>query len=437
MSKSDLGEPFYEQENKDGPTTSEKAQTTQEDSAVATMLQKHKSRIPVKKSKTNPWSVKIPKSGTGVCTCGGFSKTMSHAHDATVFDSKNCHKKCSDVATDLMQEENRESLGHEEDNEETLTEDRFMSTLKSKSMRSKPNASNQTNCGTKSKQHSNVIYYKSSGTLKSHPRDRSYSMGAAKEQCKAKTDQPQSYSMEDISVPTYHLHRKPSASFEEAMERGYNSDTRVCVPHNNVFKEDSKAVTEKKNTNNSSKFGNLDLPQNGFRKQSMFDSPLSDDVFMKENFIDDIFQRNQQKSNICAQSLPSFSTFKPEIPSEIKNLKTSRSHTQKITMVSFDSNSRRSSIELTKDDLYVSKLGEDNGIEPCHSSETSEIFPFDVFTEVSASTLAALKRHGSSLNVAPSSNDNSPREPQSSCKFKSLPLIILLFNCLSHSHYFK
>lgn len=409
-----MGEPFYEQETNEEPTTkpTNERRGSNPDSAVAMLIEKQKSRIPVKKCNTNPWSFKVPKSGTGVCKCASFSKELNSERDS--------------VAMDLMKEEQRCSFDSFDTTKESS--DKLIATLQSKSI--KINTCLSTNkikrqAETNEKQ-ATKRYTKNGDTgvanCSAHARSRSYassmdtdlprgrsnSTGVAKH---PKTGgkglaEVQSYSMEDITsnLQMRLLKYKPSASFEEAIQKGYHSDTKC-----NVNEEQLGPLVENNNTTAHKR------QINGPMRQHTRDSVLSDDVFVDEYTIDNLYSSHQNKCD--SKTLPNPKSYKSgSVASNLMMQKHRivRKPSKKMMTMSFDSDSHSSSIELTKDELIVSSVDEVYEDETCHVSDEMEIqgvkvLPAELLTEVNENTLAALKRHGSSLNVAPSC-DNSPRE---------------------------
>ncbi|XP_060583806.1 ras-associating and dilute domain-containing protein-like [Ruditapes philippinarum] len=402
--KCDIADPFFEHENKEQADEKLKIEgkSSNPESALISMLHKQKSRLPVKKCNTNPWA-KVPKPGTGVCNCANVP-----ADELATSGT---------LASDLMKEERREQTETSEQIKDLV--DISSMYVKASEIRANNNNNNsQTMCKTEQKgKQSTQRYQKSvmSGNVadcsaRTLPKSLQIKERTKLKQLQSRISQAHSFSVDDL--PLRLLKHRPSASFEEAIERGYTSDTYHCksasiseAEEDNLEKKQTTDVPVKSRT-----------PRNGIRrhKSLVSDSVSSDEVFHSENHIDTIYKG--YLSDIATQPLPNKMSFKQLSTSVNSQLKL-RTNAQKLTSVNFDSQSRRSSIELTKDDLFINKgnnlksattgIDFEQADDMCET-ETHEAFPGELFTEVNESTLAALKRHGSSLNVAPSS-ENSPR----------------------------
>ncbi|XP_045211563.2 ras-associating and dilute domain-containing protein-like [Mercenaria mercenaria] len=402
--KSDFAEPFFEQENKemaDENETSER-RASHPESSLMMLLQKQKSRIPVKKCNTNPWSFKVPKPGTGVCNCANVP-----ADELATSGT---------LASDLMKEEHREqpeSNEHSKDPRET-------NTVRAKSSERRAQNNAQVACKTEQKGKQLVQRYQKSVpsgnvadcSARTLPKSLQIKERNKLKQLQSRISQAHSFSVDDL--PLRLLKHRPSASFEEAIERGYTSDTYHSKSASISEAEEDTLTKEK--TQEVKPEVKTRVPRNGIRrhKSLVTDSVSSDEVFHSENNIDNLYK--DYLSDINAQPLPNKMSFKP-LPTSVNPQLKLRTNAQKMTSVSFEPESRRSSIELTRDDLFISNANhlkrantgiDDDGADDIFEPETSEAFPGELFTEVNESTLAALKRHGSSLNVAPSS-ENSPR----------------------------
>jgi hypothetical protein len=380
------------------------------ESALISMLHKQKSRLPVKKCNTNPWA-KVPKPGTGVCNCANVP-----ADELATSGT---------LASDLMKEERREQTETSEQIKDSV--DISSMYVKASEIRANNNNNNsQTLCKTEQKgKQSAQRYQKSvmSGNVadcsaRTLPKSLQIKERTKLKQLQSRISQAHSFSVDDL--PLRLLKHRPSASFEEAIERGYTSDTYHCKSAS--ISEAEEDNLEKEQTTDVKVAVKSRTPRNGIRrhKSLVSDSVSSDEVFHSENHIDTIYKG--YLSDIATQPLPNKMSFKQLSTSVNSQLKL-RTNAQKLTSVNFDSQSRRSSIELTKDDLFINKgnnlksattgIDFEQADDMCET-ETHEAFPGELFTEVNESTLAALKRHGSSLNVAPSS-ENSPRTI--SCKY--------------------
>ncbi|KAH3869879.1 hypothetical protein DPMN_033052 [Dreissena polymorpha] len=405
-------------------TNGNKDNTDDQDQTYAT-IQKTRLRIPAKDGLTQ-W---VAKPGTGVCSCAEHTESDDLEHTS--------------LAHDLLMDERRETL-ETADLYRALHDVKDNSVLKQKSLSQLKASLNVKSIINKSetKEINTPSRYLKNGQVSGNVADcsartlprslqikyRNLSSGLKAKQLQKRFKQGQSFSVEDL--PTQMLTHRPHASFEEAIERGYTSDT----PNKN-----SESISEEEssptNTSSTSDCNSPNVtikaprtPRNGIIRRhkslvtSVTSSVFSDDVFVDNAKTDSSFQGHH--------SLPiKFSTFKPISTSEQADSKLSkhRSNLHKLTEVSFDKSTRRSSIELTRDDLYfnhaddtleqticsvnVRKSADEDDIgsddDEASFEDGQELFPGELFTEVNEKTLSAMKRHGSSLNVAPSC-ENSP-----------------------------
>ena len=103
--------------------------------------------------------------------------------------------------------------------------------------------------------------------------------------------------------------------------------------------------------------------------------------------------------------LPDKNTFKP-ISTSSKSNQSNSCSSQKLMAISFDAGSYSSSIELARNTLYVTGVNEGSGstvINTRDSGEQNKTLPDRMLVEVDEAVLASRKRHGSSINVVPSS----------------------------------
>ncbi|WAQ95535.1 RADIL-like protein [Mya arenaria] len=424
------GEPFYNQEVI--PTNQNSANNTRDDKSQESeptyaVVQKSKVKLPVKRNGMNLWSYKVPKPGSGVCQC-----TENSDNDDVTRNS---------LTSDLMSEERRENV-ESSDSSREHDKNEFIATALSRSLKlnikpickTENKEKNVTPRYVKNKHASGNVADCSARTLPKslQMRNRSNSIGAHSKKPHDASKQTLSFSVEDLPVKM--LRHKPSASFEEAIERGYTSDT-VHVKSASISEDEfshtkPSVISSSLSLNKSVK--PVIVPRSHLVRRhkslvtSTSNSVSSDEVFVDEVDIDNLYQSHS--GSIPFQTLPNkLSSFKPISTSKdsMVNPKKLKTNTQKIMAVSFDANSRRSSIELTKDELFLHdadinlEYADDNvnvretddnssDIEEMLDSEVNEEYSGELFTEVNEQTLADLKRHGSSLNVAPSC-ETSPR----------------------------
>lgn len=404
-SKSEMADPFYEHENNE--TTNEVTvngmKNCHSQSVYETLIKKQRAKIPIKKSNTNPWACKVPRAGTGVCNCGNVQTNGVATEDT--------------LASDLMKDEHRDHVTLSDASKELkdLYSKPINKPIKHKLELSKTCQNNrQASCQTTSKnKQSGKLYEKRKGDVadisaSTLPKSMQIRQKNKLKQMQNKLNQAHSFSVEDL--PLRLLRHRPSASFEEAIERGYTSDT---------FQDNKSSSMEADEDNRLQPNTVLNKPRvlrNGVKRHKSLVSEIvnSDDVFLDENAVDHLYKdyidvlmehrHDKEQSNGKLVS----SLKQPSL--KLKTLP------QKLTSVSFESVSRRSSLELTKDDLFINdvnvvtnEITTDNEADELQEPEVCEAFPGELFTEVSAGTLAAMKRHGSSLNVAPPSESNSPR----------------------------
>lgn len=412
------GDPFYEHQADDNTKSHIETET-----ATNTMHseQKQMSRIPVKKCNTNPWSFKVPKPVTGACNCAASS-----ADAVTPADT---------LASDLMKEEQRDCFVNIDTIRETRSD--LIAAVQSRSSRVRPKIK-QNNCVTEIKNKQNSRYQNcnvsanvadcSARTLpKSHyTRDRSNSTGINTRQSQVKVGQGHSFSVDDLSRRL--LNHRPSASFEEAIERGYISDTAYKGGDSISEEEIPIFVNEcSKSRNEPNKPHKNLLRRHHSEVADTCVSTSVDEVFVDDGCLDCVL--NGYHGDMTSQISPKHMTR------QIKPVSTSYSNghvpyphklrdNHKLLAVSFESQPRRASIELTKDNLILHRADDSflNAGDKVHATDDSsdtdtEPLPGELFTEINEHTLAALKRHGSSLNVAPSS-ENSPRTAPLHCACK-------------------
>lgn len=406
--KSDMTEPFFEQEHKESSDEyiTQERRASHPESSLIRLLQTRRSRIPLKKCNSNPWSVKVPKAGTGVCNCANLPSDKQVTPDT--------------LASDLMKDEQRERVQTIESNNDKGEKISSASTKSGTYNMEKEVKSNQAFCKSEQKGKQFVQKYQKNVppgnvadcSARTLPKSLQNKEKIKLKQLQNRISQAHSFSVDDL--PLRLLKHRPSASFEEAIERGYTSDTYHSKSAS-ISEAEEDTIT-KQNINSGKTNGNLRTPRNGIKrhKSLVTDSVSSDDVFLGENIIDNMYK--DYLSDISVQPLPNKMSFRPfptssNVPHKLRN------NSQRMTSLSFESQSRRSSIELTKDELFVDNIDNANHVtvDNCIVSagdkfepEVHEAFPVELFTDVNESTLAALKRHGSSINVAPSS-ENSPR----------------------------
>lgn len=406
--KGEMADPFYEQENEENvpeETRKERRHSLPESSLMA-LMKKRKSSIPVKKCKTNPWIVKVPKAGTGVCNCANVLSDERESEDT--------------LASDLMKEEHRERI-ETADSQRKTERNKGISPLLRKAYGNNVSGSykpslckSETKCNVPAYQKLSSFANVANCSARTLPKSLQIRERNKLKQLQNKLSQGHSFSIEDL--PMRLLRHRPSASFEEAIERGYTSDTYAAKSDSQSEPEEvksqslnSKSPLEQKPTPKPR------LPRNGIKrhKSLVTDSASSDDVFLDETAIDSLYKC--YLSDIPASLLPKMSTFRPISTSSNSTLKL---RSQKLSSVSFESSSKRSSVELAEDDLFVNNVDQvydkESQVKTFSVSgvivepEARDFYPGDVFTEVNENTLASRKRHGSSLNVAPSA-ENSPR----------------------------
>lgn len=414
-----MTEPFFELEHKESSDDyiTQERRASHPESSLIKLLQTQKSRIPLKKCNSNPWSVQVPKAGTGVCNCANLPS------DKLVTSGT--------LASDLMKDEQRERVQTTESNNDKGEKTSSASAQSGAYNVEKEVKGNQAFCKSEQKGKQFVQKYQKnvpSGNVadcsaRTLPKSLQNREKIKLKQLQNRISQAHSFSVDDL--PLRLLKHRPSASFEEAIERGYTSDTYHSKSAS-ISETEEDNVT-KQNANSGKTSGKLRIPRNGIKrhKSLVSDSVLSDDVFLGENTIDNIYKG--YLSDISVQPLPNKMSFRP-LPTSSNVPHKLRNNSQRMTSLSFESESRRSSIELTRDELFVDNIDDtkDMTVENCivnaddkFEPEVHEAFPVELFTEVNESTLAALKRHGSSINVAPSS-ENSPRTL--TCKY-TLPLL--------------
>ncbi|KAL4240013.1 hypothetical protein ACF0H5_000808 [Mactra antiquata] len=400
-SKPDIADPFYEHEDKETPHEGTRAAAKVGQSVYETLVKKQKTKVSMKKCNMSQWTCKVPKPDTGVCNCGNrtgccVDTDQTLADDLMKVEHRN-HDTVSDATKDfkeLYSKPNKVKLNMAKENQNTTHVNQSCKTT------------------TKEKQPGR-LYEKRKGDVadistSTLPKSVQIRQKNKLKQIQNKIHQFHSFSVEDL--PLRLLKHKPSASFEEAIERGYTSDTFQDMKGSSTDAEEDNQpkslITSKKN----SSF------RNGVKrhKSLVSESITSDEVFFDEARVDNsyndylsgLMKLHNKQTNACRHNV---STTKP-MPNGLKILP------QKLASVSFETSTRRPSIELTKDTLFVNNVNveanenaEENGTDDRHEPEVCEAFPIELFTEVSESKLAAMKRHGSSLNVAPSSANNSPR----------------------------
>ena len=244
------------------------------------------------------------------------------------------------------------------------------------------------------------------------PKGKSSSMRASRSQPpEIKVNPRQSFSIADPPQRFFRCH--PSASFEEAIERGYISDQMNRTSDVSEDELPGPGCSRTKVKDKMSPLTSSRLSISSGPSVSIFD----DKVIIDEDGVESMY------NNYGETTLPDTSILKQS--NYYKTLSTSEcnlTHAQKIknvklTTVSFDSRTRRASVELTKDKLFLHDADDRMpGAGDCSDSDTEQL-PEELFTEVNERTLAYLKRHGSSLNVAPSA-ESSPVTVQRSRKFQ-------------------
>ena len=395
-----------------------------------------KIRMPVKKSNTNPWALKVPKPGAGVCNCATLPRSPPHCkgckYQGMPFDLKT--NVTETLMSDLMFEESRENTS--DPDKHTDTKDQVMNailkktdnacevkdvieernlTLGSKTL-SKSSAfkSNVSNCSAR---HTNT-----------YRRERSNTVGNSKElvSCLKKKPSNQSVSLEDVNLPF--MYRKPilSASFYEAIERGHENKSRRSsnvssvssqlgnisehlqndIESLNAEVEPPKWEHKSKSSVNGPKLSEMNSSE--LQNQNATDSLLNDDVFVEES-LDHFYRRKVEEIDTGEEYsfLPETNTFKPISNSSMDNRRSS-SQSQKLLAISFDAGSHSSAIELAQNTLYVSGVNEIAGNQNMNvikRAPMNEKLSEGMFVEVNEDVLASRKRHGSSINVVP----NSPR----------------------------
>ena len=442
------GDSFYDQEsvssNEKGACNnniSTKENRGKESPTYAT-VQKAKGKLPIKRNGINLWTYKVPQPTNGVCHCSENS------------DSDDVNQ--ASLTLDLLREERRETVESSDSSREHDKHDNTTASLsRSLKLNIKPVCKSETKDKTaitpryvKNKHLNGNVADCSARTLPKslQLRIRSNSHTSTTEP-RSNNKQLHSFSVEDLPVRV--LRQRPSASFEAAIERGYSSDVNIAHKKSASLSEDESQRLRPSKTPQSlhetmKPTVSSRLPMHKRRSALLkagTHSVSSDDVFV-DNPTGKIY--NQETKEILMQSLPhKFTLFKP-ISTSSQELRSKQFHVTNnpnIKALNFDSNSRRSSIELTKDNLYfhngdalddaddnfeISRTNENGSdVDDDSTCDADEEFSGELFTEVNEKTLADMKRHGSSLNVAPSC-ENSPRMSNKPCEFshRSIPFVL-------------
>ena len=392
-----------------------------------------RSRMPVKKSNTNPWTLKVPKSSAGVCNCATFPRSPPHCKGCKYrgIPGEGNTNVAETLMSDLMFEERREST--EDPENQTDTKVKAVNAILKKTDNSIRDASIERTERVGSKTLSRSSAFKSNVSnvsvrnTNTFRRERSNTVGNSKEliSCLKKKPANQSVSLEDVNLPF--MYRKPilSASFYEAIERGYENKSRRSSNvssassqlgnisehvQNGIERLNTEAnIATREHTSNPSKTRpNLSEFDNNESQSRNETESLSDDVFAEES-LDRFYCKSVQEINTAEDYsfLPESNTFKPISTSTSDNRRTS-SQSQKLLAISFDAGSHSSAIELAQNTLYVSGVNEivgNQNVDVIKRAPMNEKLTEGMFVEVNEDVLASRKRHGSSINVVP----NSPR----------------------------
>lgn len=392
---------------------------------------KQRTRIPVKKSNTNPWTLKVPKPGTGICKCATLPRSPPNCQGCNFSDDK--RNTTDTLMSDLMSEENRDNL--ESGEKYKVSKEKVISQIHKKTNNAEDtNTARIRKSGTKTLNRSDCfkgnISNCSARNVKPYLRERSHTVGNEKElqSCLTKKTNKQSVSMEDVNLPF--MYRKPilSASFYEAIERGNERENRrisnvsnassqlgsisesvICLGLPNRSAETGTGNEESQSLGIDHASG--DVRTSELERQNTTESLLSDDVFIEES-LDNFYRKSVKEINIDEKHsfLPENNTFKP-ISTSSKDNRRSSSQSQKLMAISFDAGSYSSAIELARNTLYVSGVNEvsgdnsDQDLAIMKCDNMNEKLPEGMLVEVNEDILASRKRHGSSINVVP----NSPR----------------------------
>ena len=384
---------------------------------IQSAFESQKSRIPVRKSITNPWALRLPAAGSGVCNCATLPRSVAQCkgckHSGTHCDLKQ-HTSEQTLMSDLMLEENRENL--ELGDRYKAPKEKILANLQKKTNIVDNGVTNRV-CKSENKTGNRLNSLKSNVSncsarnVKPYIRERSNTVGNEKDIRAALKDKAgvQSVSMDDVNLPF--MYRKPilSASFYEAIERGYESDRRPNR-HKSSSTNHLESINERLQRPSVVLHGNNIVDSSvsssqTLNRQNTRDSILSDDVFIEESL--DNFYRKNMKNKISDNFnvLPDKNTFKL-ISTSSKSDQSNSCSSQKLMAISFDAGSYSSSIELARNTLYVTGVNEGSGstvINTRDSGEQNKTLPDRMLVEVDEAALASRKRHGSSINVVPSS----------------------------------
>lgn len=359
---------------------------------VSFLHSKPTKKVQLKKCNTNPWSLKLP--GGGSCH----------------YSSTTCNKRVSGdtLSSELIQDEKRENIDIAEANDS-----------KSKSWPLK--AYKKASQSESRSKHGN-IYKKlsissnssvSNCSARTLPKKLQPGVRTKSRKPEVKVSLQQSFSSEDYQ-PRF-SRCQLSASFEQAIERGYASDT--VNPSGDLSEDDlpdpgcSKTKSKQENAFVAKKTPPR-MTLNGGNSVSIF----HDEIFIDEDGVESMYTDCEDTGAPDSMPCPLSKYFKPLSTSESNLTHAQKHRSNKLTTVSFDSQSRRSSIELTKDKLILHNARNIMREAEELSDTDTEQLPGDVFTEVNESTLEYLKRHGSAINVAPSA-ENSPVTVQRARKY--------------------
>ena len=378
-----------------------------------------KIRMPVKKSNTNPWTLKVPKPGAGVCNCATLPRSPPHCkgckYQSMPFDGQT--NVTETLMSDLMFEERRENS--DDPDKHSDTKDQAMNAilrktdnthgikdvyeegyvkLGSKTLgKSSAFKSNVSNCSAR---HTNT-----------YRRERSNTVGNSKEliSCLKKKPGSQSVSLEDVNLPF--MYRKPilSASFYEAIERGHENKSRRSsnvssvssqlgnisenlqndIENQNAEEKNQQWEYKSKSSVNGPKLSELSSSE--LQNQNKTENLLSDDVFVEES-LDHLYRWKVQEIDPAEEYrfLPETNTFKPISTSSLDNRRSS-SQSQKLLAISFDAGSHSSAIELAQNTLYVSGINEIAGnqnINVMKRAPMNEKLTEGMFVEVNEDVLA-------------------------------------------------